>query len=523
MPDKSIQLKHFSGQWTDEHLRHLSRRVFFGIPEKDSGFLKGKNLDECVELILTPSPLPSPPVYNDNNEQDVEKGKSFVFAPENKSQEKKRLIFLRGWWLGNMLTGRKSITEKMVMFWHNHFAVEFNTVGDPRYNYHYLNILRKNATGNFKHLLREITTDPCMLVYLNGNLNNNAAPNENYARELQELFAIGKGPDSHYTEGDVKAAAKILSGWKDDKKNIDSYFDPAFHNNDDKVFSTFYNNHKIAGRSGADGAKETDDLIEMICSNHEVPKFLCRKLYRWFVHSNIDDRVEKEVISPLADIMFRAKYEVIPVLKAMFTGEFFYDPNLVGSIFKSPVDYMVGIVQQFQKNFPDLAKKEFGEWYNVLKPLSKMVSFLGQNAGDPPGVAGWPAYYEYPSFDKLWINSELLSMRNKVTRLISYPQQAEQALQLDFIQFANRLPNPGNDHALLTDSLSLLCCIQPGTGQIAYMQKLLNAEQSAGQKWDGLWSSYQGNPSSVELQNEVTTRLQRIYVLIFMLPEFQIM
>ncbi len=523
MPDKGIHFKTYAGPWTDDHLKHLLRRTLFGIPAGNLNFPPGKSMQDCVELILAMAPAASPPIYNDDKDPDVKKGETFVFAPENKFIEKRRLILLRAWWLGHMVKPQKSITEKMVMFWHNHFAVEFNMVNDSRYSYRYLNILRQNATGNFKKLLREITTDPCMLVYLNGNLNNNAAPNENYGRELQELFAIGKGPDSHYTEDDVKTAAKVLSGWKDDKNKIESYFDPAFHNTDDKVFSPFYNKHKITGRSGAEGAAETDDLINMICSNPEVAKFLCRKLYRWFVQSNIDDAIEKNVITPLSEIMVRENYEVKPVLKAMFTSDFFYDPNLIGSMFKSPVDYLTGIIQEFQRNFAQLAEEDFEKWDKVLKPLSKMSAFLGQNIGDPPGVAGWPAYYEFPSFDKLWISSELFSMRNKVVRTIAYPQQDEQILQLDFIGYVSRLPNPGDAHALLVDSLKMLCCIQPGSGQILYMQGLLNAEQTSGQKWTDLWLNYKNNLTNNDLKNEVTARLQRIYVMIFLLPEFQIM
>jgi uncharacterized protein (DUF1800 family) len=479
-------------------------------------------MHQCVDLLLTPSALPAPPDYVEGGGRSANE-KSFVFGPPGNGVEKRKLLNLKGWWIRQMLQPQKNITEKMVLFWHNHFVIEFTTVNDVRYCYRYLNTLRQNATGNFKTLLRQITTDPAMLVYLNGNLNNNTAANENYGRELQELFTVGKGPDSHYTEGDVKSAARVLCGWKDDKDKIDSYFAPVFHSHDEKVFSSFYNNCRIAGKQGAGGAKETDELIEMICSNREVSRFLCRKLYRWFVHSNIDEQVEAQVITPLAEMMVHENYEVTPVLKALFSAEFFYQPKLMGGMFKTPIDFLLDIVRGFDPHFSDMVHMDTEKLWNALRILSKMSALLGQNIGDPPNVAGWPAYYEYPSFDKFWINSEFLSVRNKIVRILAYPSQSEQPVQLDFVDFVNHLPRPGDALALLTDSLKLLCCIQPGSSQVNYMKQLLDAEKAGGQKWADLWAQYKSNPTLTEVRDEVTARLQRIYVMIFMFPEFQIM
>ena len=192
-------------------------------------------------------------------------------------------------------------------------------------------------------------------------------------------------------------------------------------------------------------------------------------------------------------------------------------------MFKTPMDFLLGIVRSFDPHFSDMAKMDRDKLWNALRILSKMSALLGQNIGDPPNVAGWPAYYEYPSFDKFWINSEFLSVRNKIVRILAYPSQSDQPIQLDFINFASRLPKPGDAMALLTDSLKLLCCIQPGVSQVNYMKGLLDAEKAGGQKWADLWRQYQSNPSVVEVKDEITARLQRIYVMIFMFPEFQIM
>jgi uncharacterized protein (DUF1800 family) len=141
-----------------------------------------------------------------------------------------------------MLNQERNLTEKMTLFWHNHFATQSYIYSDARYAYKHNALLRANAFGNFKALTRAVTTDPAMLNYLNGNTNTKNAPNENYGRELQELFTVGKYPTPWYTEDDVKAAAKALTGWKIDANAITSYFDDTKHDTTDKQFSSFYGN-----------------------------------------------------------------------------------------------------------------------------------------------------------------------------------------------------------------------------------------------------------------------------------------
>src|SRR6478672_11169439 len=144
-----------------------------------------------------------------------------------------------------------------------------------------------------------------MLRYLNGYLNTATAPDENYGRELQELFTIGKDPVTNlapYAEDDVKNAAKILTGHRINGNTFSYFFDATRHDSTDKTFSTFYNNTVIKGRTGAAGAQETDDLLNMIFAKNEVSKFIVRKLYRWFVYYVIDETTEANVIEPLATI-----------------------------------------------------------------------------------------------------------------------------------------------------------------------------------------------------------------------------
>jgi uncharacterized protein (DUF1800 family) len=516
---ENSRVKQYSGPWTERQISHLLRRTLFGVTLKDHNFFKDKSIEECVDVLLSVVPAPQPPMWC-TDDPNVPEGTSFVFAPEVKDRADGNILGLKAWWVEGMLTPQNSITDKMVLFWHNHFALEFGKVLDSRYAYQYLNLMRQHAIGNFKKLTREITTTPCMLVYLNGNINNKAAPNENYGRELQELFTVGKGPDSHYTEADVKAAAKVLSGWKDDEKKIGSYFDPASHDTDDKIFSPFYNNEKIKGINGDGGAKETDDLIAMICGQKEVAKFLCRKLYRWFVNCNIDEKVEKDVIGPLSEIMIQSDYEIKPVLKALLSAEFFYDPYLIGGMFKSPVDYLVGLLRIFNINF---SEDEIEEKFQHLYGVAVILGVLGQNLGDPPSVAGWPAYYEFPIYDKSWINSENLSFRNKLARLLSYPEESEGHVKFDFFWFADNLPNPANSQAFVSDSWNSLCCMKLDPNKAKYMVDQLESAQKTQNTWAELWAIYKSEPLKKEAKDEIMNRMRKIFDFIFTSPEFQIM
>ena len=176
-----------------------------------------------------------------------------------------------------------------------------------------------------------------MLYYLNGYLNTNTSPDENYARELQELFTIGKENTPNYTEDDVKAAAKVLTGWRINTTTTlpTVYFDSTKHHTSNKLFSSFYGNTTIAYQSGSNGALETDALMDMVFSKQqEVAKFICRKLYRFFIYYTIDNTVEANVITPLAQIFINNNWDIVPVLKTLYKSEHFFELNSKGCIIK---------------------------------------------------------------------------------------------------------------------------------------------------------------------------------------------
>lgn len=455
-------LANYAGPWTDTQVAHLLRRTLFAFSHSDLEFFKAMTMSQAVDYLLNlPANAPAPPLNNYNtqvNDPDVPAGQTWVNAPfGDGSTNTPRNLSLKSWWIGLQLEQERNIREKMTLFWHNHFATEQSTINDARYAYKHHALLRQYALGNFKDLVREVTIDPAMLRYLNGNVNSKAAPDENYARELQELFTIGKDLPNHYTEDDVKQAARVLTGWRDSRTGISSSFDPTRHDTGNKQFSSFYNNTLITGRSGsAAGMDELNDLLNMIFAQQEVARYICRKLYRFFVYYVIDSNVEQNVIVPLADIFRQNNYDIKPVMEALLKSEHFYDSLSMGCSIKSPVDFTVGMMRTFNVALPPASNitQQYGIWYL----LWGFCATQQQDLGEPPNVAGWPAYYQVPQYYELWINSDTLPKRNQVSDLMIYTGIVRNGFKLIFdpIAFAQQFSGVSDPNQLIGDILKLL-------------------------------------------------------------------
>lgn len=519
-------LQQFAAAWDESTLRHLLRRTLFGFKQEDINAWKGKSMAEVVQLLVTPSPTPLPPVnnYNDTSFSDptVPAGQTWVNAPYDGNANGRRNSSLKSWWIGNLIQQTSSVHEKMTLFWHNHFATEAVDVNDARYMYRYYSLLRKYALGNFKELVLEITKDPAMLRYLNGYQNNKNAPDENYARELQELFTLGKGPLVFYTEADVRAAARVLTGYTVNATTISSAFDPNRHDTGNKQFSTYYQNKVILGKTGANGAKETEELIDMLFLQEETALYLCRKLYRFFVYYEIDAATEANVILPMANL-FRAKnYEVKPVLELLFSSTHFYDPVNVAGMIKSPLDYCVGLCKEFKMQFPD--STDFANQYLMFDYIRTQSSNMQQNLADPPNVAGWPAYYQAPQFHELWINSDTLPRRNQFMNILltsGYTRNGKKIF-IDVLTYVNALSNPGNPNLLIRDTVTHLCAIGLTPEVIQFLKSILLSGQSTDSYWTDAWTSYKANPTNVVARNMVLSRLNSMFSYLMNLPEYQL-
>jgi uncharacterized protein (DUF1800 family) len=519
----------YAGTFGINELVHLLKRTMFGSAVADINYFKTKTLSQAVDELLNPTaPLPSPPVndYNTGNPDPVvAAGAPWVTNQTNDGGiNASRRNSFKKWWMGVMINQDRSLREQMTLFWANHFSTEANDIGNAQYVYKHHNLLRTNALGNFKALVKAVTIDPGMLVYLNGYLNTASAPDENYGRELQELFTLGKGTGSQYTEDDVKKAAKVLTGWRLDSANISSLFDPNRHDTTNKQFSSFYNNTIITGRTGAAGATETDDLLNMIFAQNEVAKYFCRKLYQWFVYYDIDANTEANVIAPLAQIFRANNYEIKPVLSTLFKSEHFFDVLNQGCKIKSPVDFVVGLCREFNVVFPLNVPAEYLDAYNMWNFIHGYSSILTQNIGDPPSVSGWPAYYQVPQFYEIWINSDTLPKRNVFSDalVVNGYTRSGKTIKIDTIAFAKSLPNPADPNQLLDDTLNILFRVPLSAASKQQIKKqILLSNQDQDYYWSNAWNAYIITPNAANY-NIVHPRLRDLLKYLMNLAEYQL-
>jgi hypothetical protein len=277
---------------------------------------------------------------------------------EFQQTERQRMLELRGWWLRKMAHGPRPLQEKMVLFWHGHFATSVEKVKEAYLMWRQNDLFRRMAVGNWKDLLIEVARDPAMLVWLDQAQSKKEHPNENFAREVMELFALGEG---HYTEKDITEGARALTGWSYDRPRQEFIERPFWH---DRGSKTLFGNT---------GNFDGEDFLEMIVQQPQAARFITAKLWKFFAG---DDPGEK-IGDALASIFREDGNQFKPVLRAIFSSEEFYSPSIVRNQVKSPVQWLVGSVKMLERELPP-----------------PMICFgltrnLGQDLFAPPNVKGW--------------------------------------------------------------------------------------------------------------------------------------
>jgi uncharacterized protein (DUF1800 family) len=524
----------YTGAWGKAEVIHLLKRTMFGAKQADVGYFAGRSLSQAVDELLTPAePMPMPPIKEYatsttpgvNADGNIVQGTTWINDVNNDGtvQSQRRGSFKK-WWVGNLINQRRSIREKMSIFWSNHFGTESSDIGNANLAYNHHTLLRQNALGNFKQMVRNVTTDPAMLRYLNGYLNTASAPDENYSRELQELFCLGKGPGSQYTETDVKEAAKVLTGWQINFTNYTSVFNPNRHSTANKQFSAFYENKIVTGRTGATaGALELADLVDMIFAEEETAKFMVRKFYRWFVYYAIDAQTEANVIIPLADIFRANNYEIKPVLQTLFKSEHFFDVLNRGCLIKSPADLVIGSIREMNVQFPPITDwdNNYGFWANLWAVMFN----AGQDLGDPPNVAGLAPYYQEPIFHEIWITTDTLPKRNQFTDLMSAGAYTRNGIRLNFnlVNYVQTLPNPGNPNDLIDAILDAGFVIGLSNESKRQIKTtVLLSGQQYDYYWTNAWHAYLANPANPSNFNTVNNRLKELFKYLLSLSEYQL-
>lgn len=279
--------------------------------------------------------------------------------------------------LNKMINSNEQMREKMAFFWHGHFA---SRVQNPKFNRQLLNIIRKNALGNFKDLLFEVSQAPAMLNFLNNQQNKKDHPNENFAREVMELFTMGRG---NYTEKDIREGARAFTGWGYDKEGNFAER-KKLH---DEATKTFL---------GKTGNFTGTDALNIILEQKATAKFITAKIYKFFVNENVDE----SIINKLSDSFYSSNYDIKKLMNDIFSSSWFYDKKNIGNRIKSPVELMVGMMRTLPMH--------------IQNPENLIVyqKLLGQMLLYPPNVSGWPN-------GKSWIDSSTLMLRLQIPQIWS--------------------------------------------------------------------------------------------------------
>ena len=374
---------------------HLLNRAGFGGPPDAIQNLADMSMPEAVSYLVDYEKIPDYTPNPDWAHPDPDRLAAMRQANQHGTPEEKRqanqaevklqfsrMIELRGWWLNRMAKGPRPFQEKMTLFWHGHFATSVEKVREAYYMWRQNELFRRLATDNWLRLLIETGKDPAMLIWLDQAESRKEHPNENFAREVMELFSLGEG---HYTEKDVTEGARAFTGWSLDRPEQRFIYRPAFHDDGTKTFLGLTDN--LTG----------EDVLAQIVAQPQAPKFITAKIWNFFA----GQPPSPELNEAMAEVFRYNGNNFKPLMRVMFSSEEFYSPDIVRNEVKSPVQWLVGTSRMLECDLPP-----------TLICLG-MTRSLGQDLFAPPNVKGWDGGWS-------WITTNTLFSRyNEAATLVS--------------------------------------------------------------------------------------------------------
>jgi uncharacterized protein (DUF1800 family) len=368
---------------TTRHILHLYLRAGFGVGNHTLKSLKSDSKSEIISKLFSDAnkTLPLEIELSELRNQFLANFKNGKLKSDKKTivvlqkMSREKIQELNFAWINRLNNPQSVLTEKMTLFWANVFVCRDNNVFDiQRFN----NTLRNYALGDFRQFVKAIAKESAMSKYLNNKQNIKQSPNENFARELMELFTLGVG---NYSEQDVKESARAFTGWAN-KLNGDFYLRVKQHDYGEKTFM------------GKTGNFDGDDIIDIILEQKQCARFICEKIYRFFINPVINDDILEELTN-----LFYKNYNIEELMRYIFNSDWFYNEENIGVKIKSPIELLVGMHQiipfEFQKP----------------KQLLYLQKLMGQILLNPPNVAGWKG-------DKNWIDSNTLMLRLKLPSIL---------------------------------------------------------------------------------------------------------
>jgi uncharacterized protein (DUF1800 family) len=372
--------------WDLQRVGHLYRRAAFGASWAELQTAVRLGPDKAVDLLLQGGPGQA--AFDD---ETARYGR--LLADANNGQQ------LRAWWLMRMLNTPHPLREKLTLFWHNHFATSNAKVQSARHMLGQYELMRRHALGNFAGLLREMSTDPAMMVWLDTATSQKGKPNENYARELMELFSLGIG---HYTEKDIREAARAFTGYE--LSGGKAKFNPRQHDDGAKT---------VLGRTGP---WKPDDVVRICLDQPAAARFVCTKLFRLLVSETLP--TTPELIEPLAEQFRKGGYDFGALVATVLRSNLFFAPEAYRSRVKPPVDFALGIIRGLEGRVG-------------TTELAGALEGLGQNVFYPPSVKGWDG-------GAAWLNGQTLLGRQNLALALTSTEDARFGRRTDPAELARR-------------------------------------------------------------------------------------
>ena len=445
-------------------VQHLLNRIGFGDSKNVIDSYVGQTSKEILQDQFHISKSYSPIELNSSTDSTLE---AFLMSDTKDKREMQKVFrenirFLNSSWLGRMANERSGVLDKMALFWHDHFACSSR---NPQFTLSYVQTLRKHALGNFGDLLKAVSKEPAMLQYLNNQQNRKKAPNENFAREVMELFTLGR--DRVYSENDIKEAARAFTGW-------------GFNRKGDFVFRQFAHDFSDKNFLGKKGNFDGDDILDILLKRKETSDYIAEKLVAYFVNPEGDSELQDEV----SEVLFSSDYDIKETLNALFSNRFFESRN-IGVRIKSPIELIVGTQRINHLKIEDETS------------LLYLQRFMGQVLFYPPNVSGWPD-------GKSWVDSSTLMFR------LNLPDFLFRAGYLTY-QPADSF-DANNDLFVNNRLKKLVATIDFDSLQSEFEGLSLNT----------IWNYYNQLPSSLNLSNYEALDLKSKLILVMSQPEYQL-
>lgn len=387
--------------WNRTNAAHLLVRTGFGATPDQIDSAAGRSFEEVVEDVLKPAPAPQPPSWVQPGIENKPDYKAFRGLPEEERREKRKMERkqyagqhreLVGWWYRQMVSTPSPLQEKMTLFWHGHFATSQRKVKVPYMMYQQNQTLRQHALGNWKDLITAVSQDPAMLIYLDNTRSKASAPNENYARELMELFTLGEG---HYSEQDIKESARAFTGWSVDRKTYT--FKDATRNKSANSKNALHDNGRKTFFEQT-GDFDGHDIIRIILEQDQAARFMVTKLWKFMAY----DTPEPELIEQLSKGFRTSDYSISALMRQILLHPQFYCEKALHTQIKSPAQWLAGSCIALGMEAPDPAF------------CLKTGQTLGQELFVPPNVKGWDGGYA-------WITTSSLTQRYNLSgQLVNY-------------------------------------------------------------------------------------------------------